>query len=85
MLESARFWHKRRDSPKVDSPTQLPMWSMDFTEFTEQFGPMTSGRKWPACDKLLPAYEEYEFSWAGESYGAGFSWGLFMFSALSWD
>jgi hypothetical protein len=85
MLESARYRHTRRDSSSVDSPTQLPIWSMDVTEFAEQYGPLTSGRKWPVSDKLLPGYEEYEFSWAGESYGAGFSWGLFMFSAMSWD
>ncbi|BCI90794.1 hypothetical protein NIIDMKKI_60000 [Mycobacterium kansasii] len=58
---------------------------MDVAEFTERFGPMNSGRQWSLFDKLLPAYEEYEFSWEGESYGAGFSWGLFMFSAMSWD
>jgi hypothetical protein len=84
-LESARYRHTRRDSPSVDSPTQLPIWSMDVTEFAEQYGPLKSGRKWPVSDKLLPGYEEYEFSWAGETYGAGFSWGLFMFSAMSWD
>lgn len=85
MLESARYRHTRRDSPSVDSPTQLPIWSMDVSEFAEQYGPLTSGRKWAVSDKLLPGYEEYEFSWAGESYGAGFSWGLLMFSAMSWD
>lgn len=85
MLESVRYRHVRRDPPHVDSPTQLPIWSMDVTEFAEQFGPLTTGRKWPVSDDLLPGYEEYEFSWGGESYGAGFSWGLFMYSAMSWD
>jgi len=85
MLESARYGHMRGDSPSVDSPTELPIWSMDVSEFAEQYGPLTSGRKWSVSDKLLPGYEEYEFSWAGQSYGAGFSWGLFMFSAMSWD
>ena len=84
-LESARYWHTRRDSPSVDSPIGLAIWSMDVTEFTEQFGPTNAGRKWSLFDALLPAYEECEFEWGGESYGAGFSWGLFMFSAMSWD
>jgi hypothetical protein len=84
-LESARYTHKRRSSPGVDSPTGLAIWSMDVTEFREHFGPTNAGRKWSLFDKLLPAYEEYEFQWRGESYGAGFSWGLFMFSAMSWD
>jgi hypothetical protein len=84
-LESARYWHTRRDSSGVDSPIGLAIWSMDVTEFTEQFGPTNAGRKWSLFDAHLPAYEEYEFEWGGESYGAGFSWGLFMFSAMSWD
>ena len=57
---------------------------MDVTEFIEHFGPMRGDRQWSLFDKLLPAYEEYEFPWDGESYGAGFCWGLFMFSAKSW-
>ncbi len=85
LLESARYWHTRRDSPVADSPIGLPIWHMDVTEFTERFGPMNGGRQWSLFDKLLPAYEEYEFSWGGEIYGEGFSWGLFMFSAMSWD
>ena len=85
LLESARYWHTRRCSPTADSPIGLPIWSMDVTEFTQQFGPMRGSRRWSLFDKLLPAYEEYEFPWNGESYGAGFSWGLFMFSAKSWD
>ena len=84
LLESARYWHTGRDSITADSPIGLPIWSMDVTEFTEQFGPMRGGRQWSPFDKLLPAYEEYEFPWRGESYGAGFSWGLFMFAAKSW-
>ncbi|WP_089025313.1 hypothetical protein [Mycobacterium persicum] len=84
-LESARYRHKKRNSPTAGSPIGLPIWSMDVAEFTERFGPMNGGRQWPLFDKLLPAYEEYEFSWEGASYGAGFSWGLFMFSAKSWD
>jgi hypothetical protein len=84
LLESARYWHARHDSSSVDCPTELPIWSMDVSEFTERFGPMRHGRQWPLFDELLPGYEEYEFPWNGESYGAGFSWGLFMFAAKSW-
>lgn len=84
-LKSARYQHTKRDSPSVDSPIDLPIWSMDVGEFTEHFGPMRGGRQWSLFDKILPAYEEYEFPWDGESYGAGFSWGLFMYSAKSWD
>lgn len=85
MLESARYWHTRRNSRSADSPIGLLIWRMDVTEFTEQFGPMRGGRQWSLFDKLLPAYEEYEFTWEGENYDAGFSWGLFVFSAMSWD
>jgi hypothetical protein len=85
LLESAQYWHTTRDSSRADSPIGVPIWSMDVAEFTEQFGPVSGGRKWALFDKLLPAYEEYEFQWVGESYGAGFSWGLFMFTAMSWD
>ena len=84
LLESARYWHTTRDWLSVESPAELPLWSMDLTEFTEHFGPMRKGRQWSVSDEFLPAYEEYEFPWGGESYGAGFSWGLFMFSAKSW-
>ncbi|OBF54897.1 hypothetical protein A5787_03910 [Mycobacterium sp. 852002-50816_SCH5313054-b] len=84
LLESARYWHRTRNPSSVGSPIELPIWSMDVTEFIEKFGPMRRGRQWPLSDKFLPAYEEYEFPWGGESYGAGFSWGLFMFTAKSW-
>nr|WP_240316586.1 hypothetical protein [Mycobacterium persicum] len=84
LIESARYWHIRRNSHRFNSPTEVPIWGMDVTEFTEHFGPMRGGRQWPLFEKFLPAYEEYEFPWVGESYGAGFSWGLFMFSAKSW-
>ncbi|MEE6139954.1 hypothetical protein SKC41_26955 [Mycobacterium sp. 050128] len=84
-LESARYCHYKRELPHVDSPIGLPIWGMDLDEFAERFGPMKDGRKWSVFDELLPSYEEYEFQWGEDSYGAGFSWGLFMFSAMSWD
>ncbi|VBA59736.1 hypothetical protein [Mycobacterium attenuatum] len=84
-LESARYWHTRRDSPSGAFPTELHTWSVDVTEFAEQFGPVTIRGKWPLFDKILPAYEEYEFSWNGERYGARFIWGLFLSSSIYWD
>ncbi|WP_245836030.1 hypothetical protein [Mycobacterium rhizamassiliense] len=84
-LESARYWHRSRDVPIVKLPIGLPIWSMDVTEFNERFGPLNGGRKFPLFDELLPAYEEYQFEWGEENYGAGFCWGLFMVSAMSWD
>lgn len=32
-LESARYWHYKRELPHVDSPIGLPIWSMDLDEF----------------------------------------------------
>ncbi|ORV71048.1 hypothetical protein [Mycobacterium gastri] len=58
VLESARYWHTRRDSGNVDSPIGLPAWSVDITEFSEHFGPMTGGQKWSLFDKILPGHEE---------------------------
>lgn len=84
-LESAAYRHMQRDRFRGASPMQLPMWSVDIQEFGEHFGPLTVRGKWPPSDRLLPAYEEHEFEWAGEAYGAGFSWGLFMFAARMWD
>ncbi len=84
LLESAAYSHNSRDSTIVRSPTELALWSVDLAEFTEPFGPMRKSRQWPVSDQLLPAYEEYEFPWDEESYGAGFSWGLLMFSSKSW-
>lgn len=85
VLESAGYWHTRRDSPCVDSPTELLTWSVDIAEFAEQFGLMTLRGKWPLFDEFLPAYEEYDFFWNGEHYGARFIWGLFLSSSICWD
>jgi hypothetical protein len=83
-LKSARYQYTKRDSPSVDSPIGLPIWSMDVTEFTEHFGPMKGGRQWSLFDELLPAYEDYAFPWSGERYGGRFSWVLFTYSAKYW-
>lgn len=85
LLASARYWHVRGHSPTVHLPTELPAWSIDITEFTQYFGPMTDGDQWSLFDKLLPGYEEYEFEWQGTRYGAAFSWGLFLFAAEFWE
>lgn len=84
-LESAAYRHTRRGLLRADSPGQLPIWSTDVTEFTERFGPMTHGHRWPLFDEVLPAYEEHEFTWNGERYGARFIWGLFLSSSKYWD
>lgn len=83
-LRSAAYSRKMHHPISAKSPAELALWSVDLAEFTEHFGPMRKGRQWPVSDQLLPAYEEYEFLWDGESYGAGFSWGLLMFSSKSW-
>ncbi|MGB6512497.1 MAG: hypothetical protein WBF57_05845 [Mycobacterium sp.] len=84
LLESAQYRHTSGALRTLNHPTELNIWSLDIAEFTEHFGPMTRGRRWPLFDKLLPGYEEYEFQWDGERYGAGFCWGLFIYSAKSW-
>jgi hypothetical protein len=84
-LEVARYCHTERDLLNVESPSELPTWSVDITEFAEHFGPLAIRGKWPLFDEFLPAYEEYEFSWNGERYGARFIWGLFLSSSVYWD
>ncbi len=85
LLESAGYRHTAHDPPRVDSPADVPTWSVDIAEFAEQFGPMELRGKWPLFDEYLPAYEEYEFSWNGEDYGARFMWGLVLSSSIRWD
>ncbi|MEZ0350838.1 hypothetical protein [Mycobacterium sp. pR1184] len=85
LLESAGYRHTRHDSPSVASPTELPTWTMDSAEFAKHFGPLTLRGKWPLFDEYLPGYEEYEFPWRGERYGARFIWGLFLSSSMYWD
>ena len=72
-------------TPDVDSPTGQPAWSMDLADFTTLFGPLTPGSQWPLFDEFMPNYQECEFEWNGWPWGAGFSWGLFMFAAESWE
>ncbi|WP_156771866.1 hypothetical protein [Mycobacterium sp. 1245805.9] len=85
LLESAGYLHATASRPEVGSPTELPTWSVDISEFAEQFGPIALRDKQPLFDEFLPAYEEYEFSWNGEPYGARFIWGLFLSSSIYWD
>jgi hypothetical protein len=84
-LEAAGYCHTDRNLLNVDAPSKLPTWSVDISEFAERFGPVAIRGKWPLFDKFLPAYEEYEFFWNGERYGARFIWGLFLSSSIYWD
>lgn len=85
LLESAGYWHTQHGSLSVDSPTELPTWSVDISEFQTHFGTLTLRGKWSLFDESLPGYEEYEFEWKGERYGARFIWGLFLSSSIYWD
>jgi hypothetical protein len=63
----------------------LPAWSVDIAEFDELFGPAIGRVKRPLFDDVLPAYEEYEFSFEGDRYGAVFLWGLFILASAYWE
>ncbi|MEE6139953.1 hypothetical protein SKC41_26950 [Mycobacterium sp. 050128] len=84
-LEAAGYWHTRHDPLSVASPTEIATWSVDTAEFAKHFGPLILRGKWPLFDEYLPGYEEYEFPWRGERYGARFIWGLFLSSSIYWD
>jgi hypothetical protein len=85
LLESAGYSHTERTSVDVEAPTELGAWSVDIHEFDERFGPVVDREKRPYFDDILPAYEEYEFSWKGDRYGARFLWGLFLSSSAYWE
>jgi hypothetical protein len=85
LLESAGYTHKEHPALDVESPAELAAWSCDIAEFDERFGPTVRRGKRPFFDDILPAYEEYEFLWNGDRYGAGFLWGLFLSSAAYWE
>jgi hypothetical protein len=85
LLESAQYRHTRRDSPSVNSPAELPTWSVDVVEFAVRFGPIAIRRKWPIFDEVLPAHEEYEYLFNGDRYGARFTWGLLLSSSMYWE
>jgi hypothetical protein len=85
LLESAGYSHTERTSVDAEAPTELGAWSVDIHEFDERFGPAVDREKRPYFDDILPAYEEYEFSWNGDRYGARFLWGLFLSSSAYWD
>ena len=84
-LESAGYTHTVRTPVDVDAPAELGAWSVDVHEFDERFGPAVDREKRPYFEDILPAYEEYEFSWQGDRYGARFLWGLFLSSSAYWD
>ncbi|EIC64388.1 hypothetical protein [Mycobacteroides abscessus] len=58
--------------------------SVSVQEFADRFGPATLNYSSTLSEKVLPAHEHYKFEWNGEQYGAGFSWGLFLFAARLW-
>lgn len=84
-LESAGYTHVDNAAQCVESPVQLMPWSVDVREFDELFGPAVQREKRPLFDDILPAYEEYEFWWNGDRYGARFLWGLFLSSSAYWE
>lgn len=84
VVGSARYKRVRGGVPGADSPEDLSSWSMGVPEFAERFGPVTLNYRSSPGEKVLPAHEHYKFEWEGEQYGAGFSWGLFLFAAKLW-
>jgi hypothetical protein len=82
---SAQYRRTDGATPDVAAPVGQPVWSLDVDEFAAHFGPLTLGRQWPLFDESLPNYAEHEFVWNGWRWGAGFSWGLFMFAAEFWE
>ncbi|SKU38552.1 Uncharacterised protein [Mycobacteroides abscessus subsp. massiliense] len=83
-VSSAQYRHVRGSSPQVESPVDMSVWSMDVDQFASRFSPLTYGDLRPLSDQYLPSYAEHRFEWNGSNYGAGFSWGLFIFAAKSW-
>jgi hypothetical protein len=74
-----------RHALEANSPKSVGLWATDVEEFDALFGPLAPGTARSLFDEYLPAYQEYEFEWNDWSWGAGFSWGLFMFAAESWE
>lgn len=85
LIESAGYTHLEHLPLEAESPTDLAAWSVDIPEFDARFGPATRRDKRPLFDDILPAYEEYEFSWNGDRHGARFLWGLFLSSSVYWE
>lgn len=85
LLGSARFRQAVPSTHAIESPTEAEIWSVDVEQFTQNFQPLTLRYQAGFFDQFLPAYEEYEFSWAGERYGARFIWGLFLSSSIFWE
>ncbi|UFS96371.1 hypothetical protein [Nocardia huaxiensis] len=67
----ARYQRVAGNPPTVSSPTELPLWSVTVDEFSQLFGPLQSVDSW------YPN-EEYTFEFAGDKYGVGFCWGLYL-------
>lgn len=84
-LKSARFRQVEPSAPAIESPSEIDIWSVDVDHFAQKFQPLTPRHQTGPFDRFLPSYGEYEFSWAGERYGARFIWGLFLSSSILWD
>lgn len=85
VLRSARFKQAEPSAHTAESPAGAKIWSMDVSHFEQTFRPLTLRHQTSHFDKFLPAYEEYEFRWEGERYGARFVWGLFLSSSIFWE
>ncbi|WP_396935531.1 hypothetical protein [Mycolicibacterium sp.] len=83
-IQPAGYRRARGQAVVAESPTEQPPWSMDVAEFIHHFGPTTVQYQSGLFDKTLPAHVGHEFDWSGRAYGAGFSWGLFLFASLMW-
>ncbi|MUM17002.1 hypothetical protein FZI91_20195 [Mycobacterium sp. CBMA271] len=83
-VNTVGYRHVRGRCVDVISPRDLPTWSMDVAEFAKRFGPVGPAHECPLFDDHLPAYREHTYVWNGQDFGAGFSWGLFMFAAKLW-
>ena len=80
----ARYHYVGQPIPTT-SLRDLKVWSVDVDEFDRRYGPLALGRKWPIFDEHLSANVECEFEYDERTYGAGFSWGLFLFAAQNWE
>lgn len=83
-LESARYMRENGRPVAALSPVEQPPWSMDTSDFNDHFGPTALTYRSSLFDSVLPAHEVHEFTWEGTKYGAGFSWGLFLFASKLW-
>ncbi|MBU9763942.1 hypothetical protein FR943_08815 [Mycobacterium sp. TNTM28] len=84
LLRSVRYQQVRGGLPTVNDPTAVAPWSTGVSGFEERFGSLTLRDQSLPFEHYLPAHEQYVFPWNGDQYGAGFSWGIFLFAAKLW-